>query len=157
MGTGNAMPGEAGAPGRAAEATGPRSRVVRLERAAWRWDGVPLREYKRPDASWAHVTRQVLVGERGETCSFQLRYFEVAPGGHTTLERHCHEHAVVVVRGEGEVELGGAAQPLAFGDVVWVAPGEPHRFRARGSEPFGFLCAVDAVRDRPEPLPEPAR
>ena len=113
---------------------------------------MPRREYKRADATWAAVTRQVLVGEQGETCAFHLRYFEVAPGGHTTLERHDHEHAVVVLRGEGEVELAGGPQPLAFGDLVWVAPGEPHRFRNRGAEPFGFLCTVDARRDRPQPL-----
>ena len=133
-----------------------RSRVVRFDGAAFAWPGVPRREYKRPDAPWAAVTRQTLVGGQGESCRFHLRYFEVAPGGHTTLERHRHEHAVVVLRGEGEVELPGGPQPLTFGDLVWVAPGEVHRFRNRGSGPFGFLCAVDAERDRPEPV-APAR
>jgi quercetin dioxygenase-like cupin family protein len=130
----------------------PRSRVVRFDPERHAWDGVPTREYKSADGSWAAVTRQVLVGANGEGCGFHLRYFEVAPGGHTTLERHCHEHAVVVLRGSGEVELGGERHALGFGDVVWVGPAQPHRFRNRGAEPFGFLCAVDAVRDRPEPL-----
>lgn len=134
---------------------GAASRVVPFDPAAFAWQGVPRREYKHPDATWAAVTRQVLVGAGGEGCGFHLRYFEVAPGGHTTLERHRHEHAVVVLRGRGEVELGGALHPLGFGDLVWVAPGEVHRFRNRGEEPFGFLCTVDAVRDRPQPV-EPA-
>jgi quercetin dioxygenase-like cupin family protein len=130
----------------------PRSRVVHLDPASWAWEGVPQREYKQADATWAAVTRQVLVGAGGESCRFHLRYFEVAPGGHTTLERHRHEHAVVVLRGAGEVELAGSVSPLSFGDLVWVAPGEPHQFRNPGAEPFGFLCAVDAERDRPQPL-----
>ena len=144
MDSGDPMPAAAAAP--------VASRVVRFDRGAFAWEGVARREYKRADATWAEVTRQVLVGAAGESCGFHLRYFEVAPGGHTTLERHRHEHAVVVLRGTGEVELGGAVHPLAFGDLVWVAPGEVHRFRNPGEEPFGFLCAVDAVRDRPEPV-----
>ena len=137
------------------KAAGPRSRVVRFDRERHAWEGVPSREYKRPDATWAHVTRQVLIGASGEGCAFHVRYFEVAPGGHTTLERHRYEHAVVVLRGEGEVELAGGTCALGFGDLVWVAPGEAHRFRNRGAEPFGFLCVVDAVRDRPQPVAEP--
>jgi mannose-6-phosphate isomerase-like protein (cupin superfamily) len=37
-------------------------------------------------------------------------------------------------------------------DCVFVAPGEPHQFRADDGEPLGFLCMVDRERDRPEPL-----
>jgi len=35
---------------------------------------------------------------------------------------------------------------------VRVAPGDPHQFRNTGTEPLGFLCVVDAERDRPTPL-----
>ena len=39
---------------------------------------------------------------------------------------------------------------LGFGDTVYVAPNEVHQFRNTAeSEPFGFLCLVDAERDRP--------
>ena len=38
----------------------------------------------------------------------------------------------------------------AFGDAVYVAPDEVHQFRnPSATEPFGFLCVVDAERDRP--------
>jgi quercetin dioxygenase-like cupin family protein len=58
-----------------------------------------------------------------------------------------------VLRGRGEVHLGGTVHPLGFGDAVYVAPHEPHQFRnPSASEPFGFLCVVDARRDRPIPL-----
>ena len=39
----------------------------------------------------------------------QLRYFEVAPGGWTTLERHEHVHAVMVIRGKGQCLATGVA------------------------------------------------
>jgi quercetin dioxygenase-like cupin family protein len=52
------------------------------------------------------------------------------------------------------VQLGEAVQEVGFGDVVYVAPHEPHQFRnPSAAEPFGFLCAVDAERDPPVPLP----
>jgi len=35
--------------------------------------------------------------------------------------------------------------------VVYIAPGDPHQFRNdEGDEPFGFLCIVNAERDRPQ-------
>jgi quercetin dioxygenase-like cupin family protein len=55
-----------------------------------------------------------------------------------------------VLRGRGEVTLGSEVHPLSFGDTVYVAPHEVHQFRnTAADEPFGFLCIVDAKRDRP--------
>lgn len=117
------------------------------------WSGVPLQDYKAPAAHHCGVSRSVLVGDSGERTRFHLRYFEIAPGGFTTLERHQHEHVVFVLRGEGLVRLGDAEHAVGFGDTVYVAPGEVHQLRNPSqSEPFGFLCLVDAERDRPVPV-----
>ncbi len=131
------------------------SRVLRCD-GKFRWQGVTAAEYK--DAADHHrgVTRLGLVGGAGEDTAFHVRYFELAPGGYSSREHHCHEHAVVVLRGRGEVQLGDAVYPLAFGDTVYVAPNEVHQFRnPSASEPFGFLCVVDAERDRPVLVPGP--
>lgn len=127
------------------------SRVIHFD--GFRWQGVRALRYKDDEEGerWRDVTRQQLVGPK-EATPFHLRYFEVEPGGFTTLERHGHEHVVVVIRGEGRVRLGDEWDNLKFGDAVYVAPNEPHQFRASGSEPFGFICVVSAKRDRPEPL-----
>jgi quercetin dioxygenase-like cupin family protein len=125
------------------------SRVLRLG-ADFRWQGVPAVEYKQAAEHHRGVTRISLVGEQGENTAFHTRYFEIAPRGFSSLEKHVHEHVVVVLRGQGEVRLGDAVHPLAFGDTVYVAPEEVHQFRNRSAtEPFGFLCIVDARRDRP--------
>jgi quercetin dioxygenase-like cupin family protein len=125
------------------------SRVLRLG-ADFRWQGVPAVEYKQSAEHHQGVTRISLAGEQGESTAFHTRYFEIAPGGFSSREKHVHEHVVVVLRGEGEVRLGEAIHPLAFGDTVYVAPEEVHQFRNRSAtEPFGFLCIVDARRDRP--------
>jgi S-methyl-1-thioxylulose 5-phosphate methylthiotransferase len=127
-----------------------RSKVLTF--ADFRWDGVPLREYKSDSAHHKQVTRQTLLGEGAgeEPFSFVTRYFEIQPGGYSTLERHQHPHAVVVLRGRGRVTLGERSYAIAPYDCVYVAPGVTHQFRAVGDEPLGFLCTVDRVRDRPE-------
>jgi quercetin dioxygenase-like cupin family protein len=84
----------------------------------------------------------------------QLRYFEVAPGGYTTLERHNHVHAVMVIRGKGECLVGEKAFPIATHDLVNVPSMTWHQFHAAPDEPLGFLCLVASERDRPQ-LPQP--
>lgn len=122
------------------------SRVVRC-RDGFRWDGMPVSEYKAPGTSWNSVSRTTLVGNQGEQTAFHVRYFEIAPGGYTSLEQHAHEHAVLVLRGRGVVQLGERTHDLAFGDLVYVAPNEVHQFRNPSAEPLGIVCVVDAQRD----------
>ena len=118
----------------------------------YRWEGVALKAYKAEQATYKDVTRQTLLGEGSgeEALRFITRYFEVQPGGYSTLELHQHPHAVVVLRGTGQVVLGEEAHEIEPYDCVYVAPGTKHQFRATGSEPLGFLCVVDRVRDRPQ-------
>jgi quercetin dioxygenase-like cupin family protein len=125
------------------------SRILRFHN--FRWDGVEPKAYKDPDERWSDVKRHGLIGSDTDA-TFRVRYFEVGPGGYTTHERHRHEHVVVAIRGSGEVRLEDRWEPVGFGDVVYVSPNSPHQFRAVGEEPFGFLCIVDAERDRPVPL-----
>jgi len=122
-----------------------------LECDSFRWRGVAAREYKRPTDPSRGVTRQTLFGEAPEEAplAFVTRYFEVAPGGYTTLERHQHPHVVVVLRGRGTVQLSEHSHQLAPFDAVYVAPGTVHQFRAASDEPLGFICIVDRIRDRP--------
>jgi len=127
------------------------SKVARF--AEFRWDGVAAQPYKKETHSWEGVARHWLIGDGGETTRFHVRYFEVAPGGHTTLEVHRHEHVVIPLRGQGEFVVGEAlaVTPVGFGDCVYVAPSDPHQFRNPGPEPFGFLCIVNAERDPARP------
>lgn len=129
------------------------SKIIRA--AGTRWPEVDLRAYKDPAPHYRDVTRQTLLGEGADetALNFLVRYFEVAPGGHSTLERHQHPHAVVIVHGGGEVLLGEEVAPVAVLDSVYIAPGTWHQFLAGADRPLGFLCVVDRVRDRPE-LPD---
>jgi S-methyl-1-thioxylulose 5-phosphate methylthiotransferase len=116
---------------------------------AFRWEGVDVREYKQEGtAPFKDVTRQVLFEAEGLPA--QLRYFEVAAGGWTTLERHEHVHAVMVIRGKGQALVGDRAYDIAMHDLVSVPPMTWHQFHASPDEPLGFLCLVACNRDRPQ-------
>jgi ribulose-bisphosphate carboxylase large chain len=135
------------------KAGGQRTRLHRFDRKSHKWSGVKSEAYKKPaqgsNESWADVFRHTLVGGKGENTDFHLRYFEVAPGGMTSLERHEHEHVVVGVRGEGICLVRKKEYELGFMDVIYIPPGAPHQLRNRASVPFGFFCIVDAERDKP--------
>src|SRR2546427_4657787 len=115
----------------------------------------PPRSTLFPYTTLFRSTRQTLLGEGTgeEPFNFVTRYFEIQPGGYSTLERHQHPHAVVVLRGAGRVILGERAYDIAPFDCVYVSPGVYHQFQATSAEPLGFLCTVDRVRDRPEVAP----
>lgn len=129
------------------------SKVIKAHN--YRWDGVPMREYKTEGSHFKDITRQTLMGEGAgeEALNCLTRYFEVQPGGYSTLERHEHTHSVVIIRGHGEVILEDRVEPVALHDCVYIAPDTFHQFHALGDEPLGFLCIVDRNRDRPQ-LPE---
>jgi len=132
---------------------GNHSKVIR-HGGDFTWQGVPLEAYKATTASWEGVTRRELSGKRGESQCFHVRYFEIAPGGFSSLERHKHEHVVIPIRGHGTVQFGCFLYEVGMGDVVYIAPDDPHQFRVgeEQAEPFGFLCMVNAERDVPEPV-----
>jgi len=125
------------------------SSIVRRFQAGFHWAGVEVLDYKaQGSAPFKDVSRQVLFSDPDQAA--QLRYFEVQPGGYTTLERHEHVHSVMVVRGKGRCLVGTDVHEIDLHDLVTVPALTWHQFRSEGSEPLGFLCMVDATRDRPQ-------
>lgn len=121
------------------------------------WEGVERLRYKEEgSAPFRDITRQVLFSQPDQEC--ELRYFEIAAGGYSTLERHRHTHAVLILRGRGTVRLGSEEQPVAEHDLVTIDPLTWHQFHAADDASLGFLCLVSRTRDRPQlPTAEEAR
>ncbi len=125
------------------------SALHRRARDDYRWDGVAELPYKEDDrALFRSISRQVLFSD--PALAGELRYFEVAAGGYSTLERHEHMHAVLILRGRGHCLIGHDVKALATRDLVTVPPMTWHQFRASQGEPLGFLCMVNARRDKPQ-------
>jgi quercetin dioxygenase-like cupin family protein len=125
--------------------------TVRPERddEPFHWQDVAIHAYK-PDGrdTWRDLTRQVLFDHAELAC--QVRFFDVEPGGHTTLERHEHAHAVIVLRGRGQCLVGERVVDLEPHDLVETPPWAWHQFRAGPDDHLGFVCIVNRDRDRPQ-------
>jgi quercetin dioxygenase-like cupin family protein len=118
----------------------------------FRWEGVDLLQYKADgSAPFRDITRQVLFAQPDQAA--ELRYFEIAAGGYSTLERHQHTHAVLVLRGRGSVRIADETRDISERDLVTVDPLTWHQFHAAPDSALGFLCLVARDRDRPQ-LPE---
>jgi len=114
----------------------------------YQWENVPVLAYKEEGNHFKSITRQVLCeGLADVPC--QLRYFELAPEGHSTLEHHQHAHLVIIYRGSGEVLLGEKIYSVQEKDVVTIPAHTWHQFRATKGTTFGFLCMVNVERDNP--------
>lgn len=129
-----------------------KQRIIRA--SAHGWQGVEPAGYaaQTPDTG---VTRHTIVGSRKNDPSepgpkMELRYFEVQPGAASRLEKHEHEHYVVVRSGAGYAVIGDDVSELGANDVVYVGPLVLHQFVNRGDTPFGFYCFVDSCRDFPQ-------
>jgi quercetin dioxygenase-like cupin family protein len=123
--------------------------IHRRARKDYGWDGVALLPYKEDErALFKSITRQVLFSD--PELNGELRYFEMAAGGFSTLERHQHMHAVLILRGRGHCLIGAQVRALETRDLVTVPPLTWHQFRATQGEPLGFLCMVNALRDKPQ-------
>jgi mannose-6-phosphate isomerase-like protein (cupin superfamily) len=124
-------------------------RPIHRKAKSFRWEDVEVLPYKEDDrALFKAITRQVLFSDPAQQS--ELRYFEVAPGGFSTLERHEHTHSVLILRGRGRCLVGGELRELATNDLVTVPPMTWHQFRATENEPLGFLCMVNTQRDKPQ-------
>jgi len=115
----------------------------------YKWENVPVLAYKEDTNCFKNITRQILLdGVTELPC--QLRYFEIAPGGHSTLEQHEHVHFVIIFRGQGKVLVGKELQSVQEKDVIEIPPFAWHQFQATSDSPLGFLCLVNIQRDRPK-------
>jgi quercetin dioxygenase-like cupin family protein len=123
------------------------------------WKGIKTEKYKTGGTDWKNIIRKVLIGNHNESTKFHIRYFEIASGGYSSFEKHRHEHVVIGIRGKGMVlcSKSGSSRTemnyqLNFLDILYIAPNTPHQLSNPFHEPFGFLCIVNAKRDRPKIL-----
>lgn len=113
------------------------------------WEGFKKSPYKPQGYNFKETTRTELFVPSAGEAGFDVRYFEIAPGGYTSLEKHAHIHFIIGVRGRGEVKTGETWQTIMPNAIALIPPNCPHQLRNNHSEMFGFFCIVDHVRDIP--------
>ena len=105
----------------------------------WAWEGVPIGNYgeARPG-----VTVQRFISRQDNSNNMEIRYFEIQPKACSNFEKHNYEHAVLVLRGSGTVQLGEEVHEIRCGDAIFIESDDIHRFVAGPDGPLGFMCAV---------------
>lgn len=122
-----------------------KSKIIRFKNN--QWIGIKRSVYKENSTNWALIDRFSLVSS--EAIKFEVRYFEIGQGGCSSLEYHNHAHVVICIKGKGKIRLGDKYRTLRYLDIAYIAPKEIHQLLNPHKEPFGFLCIVDAERDKP--------
>jgi quercetin dioxygenase-like cupin family protein len=125
------------------------SRVIKC--SGYSWEATERKEYKTETTNFKDISRYSLLGEdpRDHELNMQTRYFEILPGGYSSLEFHRHPHSVVIIRGSGSVVLNDSVTDISSFDVVYISPETVHQFHADKGDHLGFLCVVDRYRDKP--------
>ncbi len=99
----------------------------------------------------ANASRTELIGKHQQQTNFELRYFELEPGGYTSHERHQHTHVIIGVHGAGHLIIEQQSHLLQEQDIAYIPPLSRHQLRNDGNKAFGFYCLVDRYRDKPMP------
>lgn len=115
------------------------------------WHGRTAEAYKKDNfASFLAIQRTELIGKQNEQVNFELRYFEIQAGGYTSLEKHQHTHVIIIVRGQGLVQIAEQSYHARVNDVLYIKPNCIHQLSNPHQDEFGFYCIVDKQRDRPQ-------
>jgi quercetin dioxygenase-like cupin family protein len=97
------------------------------------------------------ITRQGFKGmtarfalTRDDGCpNYAMRVMEFEPGGYTSLHAHAEEHEFFFFEGEPALVSGGGREVrLEAGDLVYVAPHEPHQIRNAGKTRMRVICTI---------------
>ena len=91
-----------------------------------------------------HVTIRWLISKKDGAPRFQMRLFEVGPGGSTPFHAHDWEHEVYILSGEGKLLFEEEEKPFSEGFFIFVPEGRDHSFVNTGDVPMKFLCMIPA-------------
>ncbi len=104
------------------------------------YDQIKATPVDMPGATGCKI--RCLIDDSDGAPTFAMRHFEVAPGGHTPLHSHPHEHEVYALQGNGIVMEGEREHLLKPGTAVFVPGGVEHQFKNTGSTTLKFLCLI---------------
>ncbi|UCE95395.1 MAG: cupin domain-containing protein [Candidatus Bathyarchaeota archaeon] len=83
-----------------------------------------------------------LITKEDGAAHFAMRYFEMAPKGHSPNHSHEWEHEVFILDGECLVVCGSQRIKVGPGYAVFIPPNTIHHFRNEGTKDLKFLCLV---------------
>ena len=116
----------------------------------FRWEGRAPEENKSDKLLHLKKSAEPNWSEnQAKKTKFDLRYFELEPGGFSSFEKHVHEHVIIAARGNGILIKGNERFIMEPNNIAYVGPLEPHQFRIESESAFGFFSIVDHDLDKP--------
>ena len=109
----------------------------------YQWEGLDPSFYN--DGGLKGVMKYILVGPDDGAANYRIRYFQLEPGGHSKLETHPHEHGVLILHGNGIVQIKDRNYEVKPFDALFITGGDLHQFRNNGDVPFGFICVIPPI------------
>jgi quercetin dioxygenase-like cupin family protein len=88
------------------------------------------------------LTIRRVISEVDGATEFTMDVFEIEPGGHSAVHEHDWEHQIFVLSGEGTLVGVDGPVPFKQGDVIYIAPGEPHQIVNDGDALVEFVCLI---------------
>ena len=106
----------------------------------YRWEGVEPQIINSKDVQG--ILKHVLVGPQDGAPTFVMRYFQVPPGEQTFFHTHDHEHGMLILHGQAQIQIKDELSDLSPLDAIFVSGGDLHRVINTGEEPLGFICVI---------------
>lgn len=113
------------------------------EKGEYQWEGVQPVEINTQAIHG--VLKHILIGPDDGAPSFVIRYFQVPVGEKTFFHQHAHEHGMVILHGNANIQINGDFHRLAPLDAIFVSGGVMHQITNSGDAPLGFLCIIPKV------------
>jgi len=106
----------------------------------YRWEGVETYIVNMEEVQG--ILKHVLVGPQDGAPTFVMRYFQVRPGEQTFFHTHDHEHGMLILHGQAQIQIKEEHTHLSPLDAIFVSSGDLHRVINTGEEPLGFICVI---------------
>jgi quercetin dioxygenase-like cupin family protein len=88
------------------------------------------------------LTIRRVISEVDGATEFTMDVFEIEPGGRSAFHHHSWEHQIFVLSGEGTLTGPDGPVPFKQGDVIFIAPEEPHQIVNDGDSLVEFVCLI---------------
>ncbi len=90
--------------------------------------------------------KKILIGSNDGSKNIIMRYFTIAPGGHSPKHSHNWEHLVKIESGKGIV-VGKDDNEVEVleGYSIFVEANEMHQFENPFEENFEFICIIPNI------------
>ena len=105
-----------------------------------------IKQVEVTEEGYKSIRMKILIGSDDGSENIIMRYFSIAPGGHSPKHSHNHEHLVKIESGKGiVVGKDGNKVEISEGYSIFVEANEMHQFQNPFEEHFEFICVIPNI------------